>query len=177
MKECRGEYDKKIKSYCIKDDKIFVNYLDSNEKDVFLYNEDIELDLINRMEKELLEDKNYKSKSKYKIRQSFAWFAFFGLFSFSTASSLVKITTNIFMWFSLSITCFVSILNGWDMIKEINNIRNINKMSNYIKDRKSLLEKSKTNDKTKQNDFKYNYSNTCIMSNNKNKTKKLTLKK
>lgn len=176
MNEFRSENNKKIKCYCIKEDKIIVKYLDSNEKDVFLYNEDIELDLINIIEKDLLGDKNYKLKSKYNIKQSFVWFAFFGLFSFSAASSLVR-TNSFFMWISLSVTCFVSVLNGWDVIREIGNIKNFNKMSNYISDRKNILEKCKSNDKMKQNNAQPDYSNNCVLSNNKSNVKKLILKK
>jgi len=168
--------DKNIKSYCIKDDKIIVKYFDFNKKDIFLYNEDIELDLIDKIEEELLKDKNYKLKSKHNIKQSFVWFSFFGLFSFSAASSLVR-TNSFFMWISLSVTCFVSVLNGWDVIREIGNIKNFNEMSNYINDRKIILEKCKSNDKMKQNNAQPDYSNNCVLSNNKSNVKKLILKK
>lgn len=177
MNECIDENNKKIKFYYIKEDKIIVNYFDSNKKDVFLYNKDIELAIINRIEKDLLEEKRYISKCKYKIKQSFVWSLFFGLFTFSAASSIVKITNNIFMWFSLSVTFFVSFLNGLDVIREIKNVKNFNKMSIHIKNRKDILIKNKCNNKTKQNNARCDYSNNCIMSNDKSSAKKLVLKK
>ena len=167
-----------ILSYEIIDNKIIIKYIDIyKQNEEILYSNEKELEILNRMKKQLKYYSRIKNEHGRRKRISSIWLLFSTFFTIYNGYLMFNSISNVIAWCGLFLGCTITTINFLD-IKKYNEVaRELDKykinLENKIDSIKSnneninKVEKNKVRKLEKNNNY----------SNNNYKVKKLTLKK